>query len=104
MPIATFTGLWLWRLRRGAARYMPDEAQGREAELARSVAAVRTGLDELREQVTLWNRDLEERDRALAERISGLIDVTERAAKTANPLATALNDSRKAGKTRRGGV
>ena len=101
VPIATFSGLWLWRLRGGAARYASDEARSREAELVQSVTAVRTGLNELREQVTLWSRDLEERDRELAERISGLIDVTEKAAANGDPLAAALGDPRRAGETTR---
>jgi hypothetical protein len=80
VPIATFTGLWFWRLRPGRRRaYQPDASQA-ATELAESVIGVHARLDDLQEQVTELSQDWEERDKQLAERISGLIDMAARAA------------------------
>jgi hypothetical protein len=80
VPIATFTGLWFWRLRpRRRVSGQPDEAPT-EAELAESVVGVHVRLDDLQQQITELGLDWEERDRQLAERISGLIDITAKAA------------------------
>ncbi len=80
VPTATFVGLWLWRLRSRPAPDIRQEPPGTEAELIRSVIAVHDRLDELRRQISQLGDDWEKRDRDLAERISGLIDLTEQAA------------------------
>jgi hypothetical protein len=96
VPCFTFVGVWWWRMRTGTAHQPPDPAE-RDAALAQSVSALTARLDEVRDQVSGWSRDLEERDRKLAAHISGLIDITEKAARTP-PEA---NDPREA---QRGGV
>jgi hypothetical protein len=96
VPFITFFGVWAWRMRKGTGHHPGDVAE-RDAMLAQSVSVLSARLDEVRDQISSWSRDLEERDRRLAERISGLIDITEKAARTP-PEA---NDPREA---RRGGA
>jgi hypothetical protein len=96
VPFFTFVGVWGWRMHKGTAHQPPDAAE-RDAALARSLSALTARLDEVRDQISGWSRDLEERDRKLAAHISGLIDVTEKAART-SPEA---KDPREA---QRGGV
>src|SRR6266566_9265231 len=72
VPVLTFIGVWIWRARMRAGHDLWDDVPGRVDEFARSVTALRGRLDEVGDQVSRWSRDLEERDRKLAERISGL--------------------------------
>jgi hypothetical protein len=104
VPIATFLGVWLWRLRHGPGHGSQDEAPDGGAELAQSVTAVCARLDELRDQVNRWSRDLDEQDRKLADRISGLIGRTEKAGDVPGRIAAARSDPRTSGKSRRGGA
>ncbi len=107
VPIATFLGVWLWRLRSGTGRTPWDEAPARETELAQSVTDVRVRLDELRDQVSRWSRDLEEQDRKLAERISGLIGRAEKAnevGEVGRSAVTPGSDGRGAAHTRHRGA
>ncbi len=80
IPAATYAGLWFWRLRPGRREDHQHETPGTEAELAESVAGVHARLDDLQRQITELGEDWEERDRQLAERMSGLIDITAKAA------------------------
>jgi hypothetical protein len=78
IPVATFTGLWFWRLRPRRRVDHEETAPSTGAELAESVIGVHARLNDLQRQITELGQDWEERDRQLAERISGLIDITAR--------------------------
>jgi hypothetical protein len=79
VPVATFTGLWFWRLR-PKRREDQQQAPRTGAELAESVIGVHARLDDLERQIIELGQDWEERDRQLAERISALIDIAAKAA------------------------
>jgi len=80
IPVATFTGLWFWRLRPERREDHRRQTPRTGAELAESVIGVHARLDDLERQITELGQDWEERDRQLAERISGLIDIAAKAA------------------------
>jgi hypothetical protein len=79
VPTATVFGLWAWRVRaRAAGPDVRTVADGDNAELARSVAAVQERLTELTGQLETMSRDWEERDRRLTGRLNALLELTER--------------------------
>jgi hypothetical protein len=77
VPAATFTGLWLWRLRPGRRA---DLQPSREAVLVHRVAKAYALQQELRAQVEALGRGFEERDRRLAAQVSGAIETATKAA------------------------
>ncbi len=104
MPIATFTGLWFWRFRPGRRGGSRPAAPRTEAELAESVIGVRARLDDLQQQITELGRDWDERDRQLADRISGLIDIAARAADAGPHAAGTASEPGADGENKRGGA
>jgi hypothetical protein len=100
VPVLTFIGVWVWRMREGTGS-PPGDAAERDTDIAQSVTALSARLSEVHDQVSTWSRDLEERDRKLAEHISGLIDVTN---KTAGTAAESSSDPSRAAQTPRGGA
>jgi hypothetical protein len=103
IPVATFTGLWFWRLRPQRRQDHRQETPRTGAELAESVIGVHARLDDLQRQITELGQDWEERDRQLAERISGLIDIATKAAGIGPHITRRAGDPGGNGKRKRGG-
>jgi hypothetical protein len=104
IPVATFTGLWFWRLRPSRQGDRQDETPSSEAALAESVVGVHARLNDLQRQMTELGQDWEERDRQLAERISGLIDISAKAAGPGPQVTRQASGPWGTGEDRRGGA
>ena len=103
IPVATFTGLWFWRLRPERRREAHREKTPRTgAELAESVLGVHARLNDLQRQITELGLDWEERDRQLAERISGLIDIAAKTTEIGTGINGHTNDPGRSGENERG--
>jgi hypothetical protein len=100
IPVATFTGLWFWRLRPREDHKETTPRTG--AELAESVMGMHARLNDLQRQITELGQDWEERDRQLAERISGLIDITAKATEIGSDINGHTNDPGRSGENERG--
>jgi hypothetical protein len=103
VPVATFTGLWFWRLRPRRREDHQQKTPSTGAELAESAVEVHARLNDLQRQITELGHDWEERDRQLAERISGLIDIAAKTSRSGRDSTGNTSDPGRDDQNKRGG-